>query len=99
MNWAKTIVGRGNARRAVAVVVCVALVYLTGGASFLHQHADGSDTACSICQALHMPTLASAVLELIPEAGPVVGHVSLPLDTAPADSFTLHRASRAPPIA
>jgi len=86
-------------RRALAVLGCVALLYFAAGGAFAHQHTGGPDTACHICQALHMPALAAAPLDLIPEAREVARHAALPDDAAPQDSFALHRASRAPPSA
>jgi hypothetical protein len=86
-------------RRALAVLGCVALLYFAAGGSVLHHHSGGPDPACHICQALHMPALAAAPLDLIPEAREVARHTALPDDAAPQDSFALHRASRAPPSA
>jgi len=88
-----------RARRALAVLGCVALLYFAAGGSVLHHHSGGPDTACHICQALHMPALAAAPLDLIPEAREVARHAALPDSAAPQDSFALHRASRAPPSA
>lgn len=85
-------------RRALALVALGALLYFAAGGAAFHQHANGPDTACHVCQVLHMPALAarldlSAALEL------VTWHSSLPQHVAPSDSFSLHRASRAPPTA
>ena len=88
-----------RARRALAVLGCVALLYFAAGGSVLHHHSGGPDTACHICQALHMPALAAAPLDLIPEAREVARYAALPTDAAPQDSFALHRASCAPPSA
>jgi hypothetical protein len=86
-------------KRALAVLGCVALLYFVAGGSVLHHHSGGPDTACHICQALHMPALAAAPLDPIPEAREVARYAALPTDAAPQDSFALHRASRAPPSA
>ena len=86
-------------RRTLAVLGCLALLYFAAGGSILHHHTGGPDTACHICQALHMPALAAAPLDLIPEAREVAPHAALPDNAAPQDSFALHRASRAPPSA
>ncbi len=91
--------GQGSLRRVLAVLGCVALLYFAAGGSILHHHASGPDTACHVCQALHMPVLAAAPLKLIPEAQQVAWHTSLPEHAGPSDSFALHRASRAPPQA
>jgi hypothetical protein len=91
--------GRGSGRRALAVLGCVALLYFAAGGTILHHHTGGPDTACHICQALHMPALAVAPLKLIPQTQQVDWHASLPEHAAPSDSFALHRASRAPPTA
>jgi hypothetical protein len=96
-----TIFGQMGRRRALTLLGCLALLYFVAG-STLHSHASGTngqDTACHICQALHMPALAAAALDLIPEAQQVTWHASLPQHAAPSDSFALHRASRAPPVA
>jgi hypothetical protein len=86
-------------RRAVALVAVAALLFFAGGGSFLHQHTDGSDTACHICQALHMPALAAAPLDLVSSLQIILRTSSLPQHAAPSDSFSLHRAGRAPPTA
>jgi hypothetical protein len=95
MGTAKLIFGR----RALAILGCVALLYFAAGGAYVHQHTGGPDTACHVCQSLHMPVLASAPLELIPETGQVAWHAVLPENAAPLDSFSWHRASRAPPTA
>lgn len=89
--------GRSNAQRVLALVSCVVLLYFAAG-TFAHEHKSGPETACSICQALHMPAMAGAPLGLMAGAQPVVWQGSLSPRTAPADSFCLHRASRAPPV-
>jgi hypothetical protein len=88
-----------SGKRALAILGCIALLYFAAGGAYIHQHTGGADTACHICQSLHIPVLAAAPLDLIPEARPVAWHASLPVDAAPLDSFSLHRASRAPPSA
>jgi hypothetical protein len=95
MDRVKLITGR----RALAVLGCVALLYFAAGGVFVHQHTGGPDTVCPVCQALHMPTLAAATLEFIPEVRQVAWHATLPDGVRPLDSFALHRASRAPPVA
>jgi hypothetical protein len=80
-------------------IVLLALLYFVAGAT-LHQHADRTsapDTTCHVCQALHMPALAAAAFDLIPETQQVAWHATLPQNAAPSDSFALHRSSRAPP--
>ena len=91
--------GQGNARRALAVLGCVVLLYFAAGGTFLHEHTGGPDTTCHVCQALHMPALAAAPVKLVPEAQHIAWHASLPENAVPSDSFALHRASRAPPQA
>jgi len=86
-------------RRTLALLGCAALLFFAAGGSVLHHHSAGPDTACHICQALHMPALATAPLGLIPETRQVVWHVAPAADASPSDSFALHCASRAPPAA
>ena len=86
-------------RRALAILGCIALLYFAGGGAFVHQHSGGPDTACHVCQSLHVPALAAASLNLIPEAGQITAQADFPDNIAPLDSFALHRASRAPPTA
>ena len=93
------IFGRTGVRRALALLACVALLYFAAGGSLLHQHTNGPDSACHMCQALHMPALAAARLDLISTIQIVIWYSSLPQHAAPSDSFSLHRAGRAPPIA
>jgi hypothetical protein len=86
-------------RRALAILGCIALLYFAGGGAFVHQNSGGPDTACHVCQSLHVPALAAAPLSLIPEARQVARHTVVRDNLAPLDSFALHRASRAPPTA
>jgi hypothetical protein len=99
MHWGKLSFGHAAGRRAVALVAFLALLYFAAGGSLLHQHTNGPDTACHICQALHMPALAAARLDLNTTPEIVAWNSSLPQHAAPSDSFSLHRASRAPPTA
>lgn len=86
-------------RRALAVLACAALLYFAAGGAIFHRHTNGPDTACHICQALHMPALAAAPLGLINSPPIVTSYSWLPQHAAPSDSFSLHRAGRAPPTA
>ena len=95
MDFARLISGK----HALAILGCVALLYFAAGGAYVHQHTGGPETACHVCQSLHMPALAAAALDLIPEARQVAWHVVLPETASPLDSFSLHRASRAPPTA
>ena len=99
MHPQEAIFGRTVARRALALVACAALLYFAAGGSLFHEHTNGPDTACHICQALHMPALAAARLDLVSTPEIVTWYASLPQHAAPSDSFSLHRAGRAPPIA
>jgi hypothetical protein len=99
MHLGKTIFERTTAQRALAILACAALLYFAAGGSFLHEHAKGPDTACHVCQALHLPTLAPAPLDLVSTPELVTWYASLPLRAAPSHSFVLHRAGRAPPSA
>ncbi|HZC65885.1 MAG TPA: hypothetical protein VE545_04885 [Candidatus Dormibacteraeota bacterium] len=82
---------------AVALLACAALLYFACGGALLHTHTGGPETPCHVCQALHMPALASARLaaSIVPE--PVSWLSALPRRAALIDSFSLHRPSRAPP--
>ena len=99
MSAMKMMFGRTAVRRGMALLACVALLYFAAGGSFLHEHTKGPDTACHICQALHMPALAAAPLDLVSTPEIVTSYFSLPQHAAPSDSFALHRAGRAPPSA
>jgi hypothetical protein len=99
MHWGVSILGRTVARRTLALLACVALLYFVAGGSLFHEHRNGPDTACHMCQALHMPALAAARLDLISTPQIVTWNTSLPQHAAPSDSFSLHRAGRAPPTA
>jgi hypothetical protein len=99
MHWGKAIFGRTTVRRALSLVALAALLYFAAGGAAFHQHAHGPDTACHICQALHMPALAAARLNLNSALEIVTWYSSLPQHAAPSASFSLHRASRAPPTA
>jgi hypothetical protein len=99
MHTGSTIFGRLTVQRALAILACTALLYFAAGGSFLHEHTKGLDTACHVCQALHMPTLAAAPLDLVSTPELVSWYSSFPRHAAPSDSFALHRAGRAPPSA
>jgi len=86
-------------RRALALVACSALLYFALGATLPHGHAQGPDNACHVCQALHMPALAAARLDFSSTPQIVTWYSSAPQHLAPNDSFSLHRAGRAPPTA
>jgi hypothetical protein len=95
----EAIFGRIAVRRALALLACAALLYFAAGGSLFHEHTNGPDTACHVCQALHMPALAAARLDLGSTPQIITWYSSLPQHTAPSDSFSLHRAGRAPPSA
>ena len=99
MYWGESIFGRPVTRRALAVFACAALLFFAAGGSLFHQHTNGPDTACHLCQALHMPALAAARLDLASTPQVVTWYSSVPQHAAPSDSFSLHRAGRAPPTA
>ena len=85
--------------RAIAILACAAILYFAAGGSLLHQHTDGPDTACHICQALHLPALAAERLNLLSNPELVTSFASLPLHSGPSSTCSLDRASRAPPLA
>ena len=99
MDPQEAIFGRTVVRRTLALLACVALLYFAAGGSLFHQHTNGPDTACHTCQALHMPALPAARLDLASTPQVVTWYSSLPRHAAPSDSFSLHRAGRAPPTA
>src|SRR5437763_17007069 len=97
MSSMRTIFCRISTGRLLAVLACATLVFFAAGGSFSHQHANGPDTACHICQALHIPALAAARLGLHSALHIVTWYSPLPQHVAPTDSFSLHRAVRTPP--
>jgi hypothetical protein len=99
MQAGKLIFGQRNARRALAVLACAVLLYFAAGGSLFHHHTSGPETACHICQSLHMPALAAAALDLVAAPELIARYSSLPQHAAPSNTFSLHRASRAPPSA
>jgi hypothetical protein len=99
MRLGRTIFGRTFASRALAILACAVLLYFAAGGSLLHHHTGGPETACHICQSLHMPVLAPAALDLVAAPELIARHTSLPQHASPSDTFSLHRASRAPPSA
>jgi hypothetical protein len=99
MQRGRVIFGRTFAHRALAVFACAVLLYFAAGGSLLHQHTNGSETACHICQSLHMPVLAAAALDLVATPELISRYSAVPKHAAPSNSFSLHRASRAPPSA
>jgi len=99
MQLDRTIFGRTSVRRATAVLACAVLLYFAAGGSLFHHHTSGPETACHICQSLHMPVLAAAALDLVAVPELIARSSSVPQHAAPSNSFSLHRASRAPPSA
>jgi hypothetical protein len=95
----RTIFGRREAHRAFAVLACAVLVYFAAGGSLFHQHTNGPENACHVCQSLHAPVLAAAALDLVAIPELIARYSSLPRHAAPSNSFSLHRAGRAPPTA
>ena len=99
MHSGGTIFGATIARRLLALLACAALLYFAAGGSLFHQHTKGPDNACHICQALHMPALAAARLDFSSTPQIITWFSSVPQHAGPSDSFSLHRAGRAPPTA
>lgn len=96
----KDIFGKITARRALALLACVALFYFAAGGSYLHEHKDGrGDTPCHVCQSLHLPTLAPAAVATIAVPEFVSWYESRPVHAAPCEAFSIHHAGRAPPVA
>jgi hypothetical protein len=93
------ILERGNIRRILAFVACAALLYFATGGALLHQHTGGSENACHVCQALHMPALAAAPSNLVAAPELVTRYCEPIQSILPSSSFSLHRAGRAPPTA
>jgi hypothetical protein len=91
--------GQKHLQRALALFACAALLYFACGGALLHEHTSGPDTACHVCQALHMPALASARLAFAVAPAPMAWLPEVPQHATPIDSFSLHRPSRAPPVA
>src|SRR5215470_10994521 len=65
MKAGQPIFGHGLLKRALALVACATLLYFSGGGTLFHQHSDGLEKACHVCQSLHVPALAPASLDLI----------------------------------
>ena len=103
MKRGSTIFGRifapKTARRALALLACAVLLYFAAGGSLFHHHTNGPENACHVCQSLHAPVLAPAALDLVAAPELISRCSALPQHAAPSNSFSLHRASRAPPSA
>ncbi len=97
MHWGISIFRGTIARRAVALLASVALLYFAAGGALVHQHRNGPDAACHLCQVLHLPALAATRVDLASTPQTVTLFSSLPQHAAPSDSFSPHRAGRAPP--
>ena len=91
--------GGTQLQRVLALLACAALLYFACGGALLHEHKNGPDTVCHVCQALHMPAMASARLAFSIAPAPIVWLSASTQHAAPNDSFSLHRPSRAPPVA
>jgi hypothetical protein len=89
-----------NSRRAMALLAGIALVYFAAGGAFLHEHKDSrSDTACHVCQALHLPALTAAGVPSISVPEFFSWYLTQPIHAAPCEAFSIHHAGRAPPTA
>jgi len=97
MNKEGSIFVPSNRRAAVALLACAALLVFAAGGSLFHEHSHGLATACHVCQALHMPSLAAARLNLDTALEMVAWYSSLPRHLVRREPFSLDRASRAPP--
>jgi hypothetical protein len=82
-----TIFGRTFARRAMALLGCAVLLFFAAGGTFLHHHQGGPETACHVCQTLHMPALAAASLDLVTAPEPITWYSSLPLHADPVNGM------------
>jgi hypothetical protein len=86
-------------RQVSAALLCLALLYFAGGGNFLHQHNGGPDTACHVCQSLHVPAL-TASFSGIASAPQLSGWLdSRPILSAALDRVSQLRSGRAPPTA
>jgi hypothetical protein len=99
MNDRGIIFGQSAFRRFSAALVCAALLFFASGGTLFHHHTQGPDNACQVCQAMHMPVLASGAPALVHRVQVVTWFSPLPQQLALSDSFGPHRASRAPPLA
>jgi hypothetical protein len=98
MKQDRSIFVRSDRRAVFAMLACAALLFFAAGGWLLHEHAHGPDSACHVCQALHMPALAAARLNLSPVLETVAWYSSRPRHLVLSEPSSLHRASRAPPI-
>ena len=97
MQSERTIFGRLTVRRAAALLACVLLVLFAVGGSLYHEHKNGNEAACPICQSMHAPALASATVALV-SAPTFIERFSPNAPEAPVSNpFSHHRAGRAPP--
>jgi len=98
MEFVKHTFGRLAARRTLALLAGIALFYFAAGGSYFHEHKDGrGDTPCHVCQALHLPALASADAATIAIPEFASWYESRPIHAAPCEAFSHHHAGRAPP--
>jgi len=94
------ILAKLNARRALALLAGVALLYFAAGGTYLHDHKDGrGDTPCHVCQALHLPALVAASVPSVSVPEFFSWYLSQRAHAAPDEAFSIHHAGRAPPAA
>jgi len=98
MGFLRDTLGKTTARRALALLAGIALFYFAAGGAFLHEHKRGNDTACHVCQALHLPALAPASVATIAVPELASWYQSRPIHVTPYEVFSLHHAGRAPPL-
>jgi hypothetical protein len=95
-SWS-TIFERINPRHTLALLACAALLFFATGGSLLHQHPNGPDAACHVCQSLHAPALTASFSGIASTPQITGWHDSRPEITAALDEVSLLRSGRAPP--
>ena len=89
--------GKVLMKRAAALVACLLLILFAAGGSLYHQHKNGNEAACQICQSMHAPALASSAVALV-SLPTLIARFSPSAPEAPVSNpFSHHRAGRAPP--
>jgi hypothetical protein len=97
MGSKRGILGPLTLKRTAAVAACVLLLCFAVGGSLFHQHKNGNEATCQICQSLHAPTVAASVVALL-STPTFIAWGSPKAPEAPASNpFSHHRAGRAPP--
>jgi hypothetical protein len=97
MRSKRAILGPQTLKRIAAVAACVMLLCFAAGGSLFHQHKNGNEATCQICQSLHAPAVAASVVALLSTPTFIAWYSPRPPEAPASTIFSHDHAGRAPP--